>query len=151
MNQELTDIIKDLLLVAREQGRLTYDDVNDLLPDSASPADVEEVHNRLQTLNVEIVASLEVEKVKPEETVAEEHPEDRQGNGLDDPVHSKMNQMARVPLLSREQEVAVCKRIEQAELEMKRLIYSMGKQRHSGHLVHIGTNGVLQTIALAVL
>ncbi len=37
-----------------------------------------------------------------------------------------MNQMGKVPLLTREQEVEICKRIEEAELEMKRLVYSLG-------------------------
>ncbi len=37
-----------------------------------------------------------------------------------------MNQMSRVPLLTREQEVEVFKRIEEAELEMKGLVYGLG-------------------------
>src|ERR1051326_5236429 len=37
-----------------------------------------------------------------------------------------MNQMGKVPLLTREQEVEICKRIEDAELEMKRIVYSLG-------------------------
>jgi RNA polymerase primary sigma factor len=126
VNQELADIIKALLLAAREQGRLTYDDVNDLLPDGVSAADVEEVHTALHNLEVEIVAPLEVEKVKSEETATQEDQEDRQANALDDPVRSYLRQMARVPLLTREQELAVCKRIEEAQWEVKRLIYSLG-------------------------
>src|SRR2546427_10149073 len=37
-----------------------------------------------------------------------------------------MNQMGKVPLLTREQEVEICKRIEDAESEMKRLVYGLG-------------------------
>ena len=37
-----------------------------------------------------------------------------------------MNQMGKVPLLTREQEVEICKRIEEAEMEMKRIVYSLG-------------------------
>ena len=37
-----------------------------------------------------------------------------------------MNQMGKVPLLTREQEVEICKRIEEAELDMKRLVYGLG-------------------------
>src|SRR2546423_4602157 len=37
-----------------------------------------------------------------------------------------MNQMGKVPLLTREQEVEICKRIEDAELEMKGIVYSLG-------------------------
>src|ERR1051326_5413458 len=37
-----------------------------------------------------------------------------------------MNQMGKVPLLTREQEVEICKRIEEAEAEMKRVVYALG-------------------------
>jgi RNA polymerase primary sigma factor len=37
-----------------------------------------------------------------------------------------MNQMGKVPLLTREQEVEICKRIEEAEVAMKAIIYSLG-------------------------
>jgi len=37
-----------------------------------------------------------------------------------------MNQMGKVPLLTREQEVEICKKIEDAEVEMKALVYSLG-------------------------
>ena len=37
-----------------------------------------------------------------------------------------MNQMGKVPLLTREQEVEICKKIEEAEVEMKRIVYGLG-------------------------
>ncbi|MDB6111175.1 MAG: rpoD, partial [Pedosphaera sp.] len=45
---------------------------------------------------------------------------------LDDPVRMYLRQMGKVPLLTREQEVVICKRIEAAENEQKRIIYSFG-------------------------
>ncbi len=45
---------------------------------------------------------------------------------LDDPVRMYMNQMGKVPLLTREQEVEICKRIEEAEADIKRLVYGLG-------------------------
>ena len=45
---------------------------------------------------------------------------------LDDPVRMYLRQMGKVPLLTREQEVAICKRIEEAETQIKRIIYSFG-------------------------
>jgi RNA polymerase primary sigma factor len=55
-----------------------------------------------------------------------EEDEDARLEILDDPVRMYMNQMGKVPLLTREQEVEICKRIEEAELEMKRIVYSLG-------------------------
>ena len=45
---------------------------------------------------------------------------------LDDPVRLYMNQMGRVPLLTREGEVAICRRIEEAENEARQTLYSLG-------------------------
>ena len=120
---DLTETIKALLQVAREQSHLTYDDINELLPDGVSPDDLDALYAKLHNLGIEIVAQIEVEKAKPEEPEPEE---DRQFDGLDDPVRMYMNQMSRVPLLTREQEVEGFRQIEEAELEMRRLVYSLG-------------------------
>ncbi len=120
---ELTETIKALLQVAREQTYLTYDDINDLLPEDVSPNDLEVLYTRLQNLGIKIATHAEAEKAKPEEPEPEE---DRRFDALDDPVRMYMNQMSRVPLLTREQEVEVFQRIEEAELEMKGLVYGLG-------------------------
>ena len=120
---DLTETLKALLRLAREQGQLTYDDINDLLPDGVSPDDLDALYTKLHSLGVEVVAYLEVERTKPEQAEPEE---DRRLDTLDDPVQMYMRQMGKVPLLTREQEVEVCQRIEAAEIEMKRLVYGLG-------------------------
>jgi RNA polymerase primary sigma factor len=119
----MTEVIKTLIEMAREQGHLTYDDINDVVPDGVSPDELDTLYTKLQSVGIEVTTHAEVEKVKPEEPEAEE---DRSFDSLDDPVRMYMNQMGKVPLLSREQEVEVCKCIEKAELEMTRLVYSLG-------------------------
>src|SRR4051812_25846133 len=121
---DLTETIKTLLHLAHENGHVTYDDINDILPDGLSPDDLDELYTRLRNLDVEIVDHAEVEKAKPAEQ--EEEAEDSRLEVLDDPVRMYMNQMGKVPLLTREQEVEICKRIEEAEAEMKRLVYGLG-------------------------
>jgi len=120
---DLTETIKALLQVAREQSHLTYDDINELLPDGVSPDDLDALYTKLHNLGIEIVVHAEVAKAKPEEPEPEE---ERQFDGLDDPVRMYMNQMSRVPLLTREQEVEGFRRIEEAELEIKQLVYGLG-------------------------
>jgi RNA polymerase primary sigma factor len=120
---DLTETIKTLLHLAHENGHVTYDDINDILPDGLSPDDLDELYTKLRNLDVEIVDHAEAERAKPTEP---EEEEDHRLEVLDDPVRMYMNQMGKVPLLTREQEVEICKRIEDAELEMKRLVYSMG-------------------------
>jgi RNA polymerase primary sigma factor len=122
---DLTSVIKNLVQLAREQGHLTFDDINDILPDGLSPDDLDELYTKLRDLDIEIVDQADVEKAKPAEQEREEEVDHRL-DVLDDPVRMYMNQMGKVPLLTREQEVEICKRIEEAELEMKRLVYGLG-------------------------
>jgi RNA polymerase primary sigma factor len=94
------------------------------LPEGLSPEDLDDLYTKLRNLDVEIVDQAEVEKAKPAE--AEEEAEDTRLEVLDDPVRMYMNQMGKVPLLTREQEVEICKKIEEAETDMKALVYSLG-------------------------
>jgi len=120
---DLGETLKTLVQLAREHGHVTYDDINDVLPDGLSPDDLDELYTKLRNLDVEIVEHAEVERAKPAEP---EEEEDSRLEVLDDPVRMYMNQMGKVPLLTREQEVEICKRIEEAESEMKQLIYGLG-------------------------
>jgi RNA polymerase primary sigma factor len=120
---DLAETIKTLLHLAHENGHVTYDDINDVLPEGMSPEDLDELYTKLRGLDVEIVDHAEVERAKPAEP---EEEEDTRLEVLDDPVRMYMNQMGKVPLLTREQEVEICKRIEEAESEMKRLVYGLG-------------------------
>jgi RNA polymerase primary sigma factor len=120
---DLTETIKTLLGLQQENGYVTYDDINDILPDNLSPDDLDELYTKLRSLDVEIVDQAEVERAKP---APQEEDEDARLEILDDPVRMYMNQMGKVPLLTREQEVEICKRIEDAEIEMKRIIYGLG-------------------------
>ena len=121
---DVTETLKELLALAREQGYLTYDDINDILPDGLTPDDLDELYVKLRNLDIEIVDRSEVNRLKQQPEQEEE--EDTRLDFLDDPVRMYMNQMGKVPLLTREQEVEICKRIEDAELEMKRILYSFG-------------------------
>src|SRR6267143_2310697 len=120
---DLTETIKTLLHLAQEHGYVTYDDINDVLPDGLDPDDLDELFTKLRNLDVEIIDQAEAERTKPPEP---EEPDDSRLEVLDDPVRMYMNQMGKVALLTREQEVEICKRIEEAELEMKHIVYGLG-------------------------
>ncbi len=128
---DLTETIKTLLHLSQEHGYITYDDINDILPDNLSPEDLDAVLSKLRGLDVEIVMDqAEAERAErskqPEQAQQEEADEDARLEILDDPVRMYMNQMGKVPLLTREQEVEICKKIEDAEVEMKRIVYNLG-------------------------
>jgi RNA polymerase primary sigma factor len=128
---DLTETIKTLLHFAQEHGYVTYDDINDVLPENLSPDDLDALLSKLRSLDVEIVMDqAEAERAErtkqPEQPQQEEVDEDARLEILDDPVRMYMNQMGKVPLLTREQEVEICKKIEEAEVAMKAIVYGLG-------------------------
>jgi RNA polymerase primary sigma factor len=123
--EDLAQKVKDLLCLAKEQGHLTYDDLNDALPDDlVTPADLDQVLTKLRSLEIEIIDDAEVERGRQPE--ADEEEERGRYDILDDPVRMYLHQMGKVPLLTREQEVEIYKRIEAAEMEARGIIYSFG-------------------------
>ena len=121
----MADKVKELVRLAQEQGYLTYTDVNDALPEGlATPEEIEEVLVKLRSLEVDIVDQAEVDRVKQPEP--EEEDERTRLDFLDDPVRMYLKQMGQVPLLTREQEVEISRRIEAAENEVKATVYRLG-------------------------
>ncbi len=125
---DLAEKIRELLILAKEQGHLSYEDINDALAETVvTPDELDQIYSKLNNLEVEIVDQAEVDRVKqPEASEEEEEKEKGRLDILDDPVRMYMRQMGKVPLLTREQEVVICKRMEASENDQKRLIYSFG-------------------------
>src|SRR5436190_1101240 len=125
---DLTEKIRELLILAKEQGHLTYDDIHDTFPETiVTPDELDQIYSKLKNLEVEVVDQAEVDRVKqPEAAEEEEEKEKGRPDILDDPVRMYMRQMGKVPLLTREQEVAIYKRMEAAEQDQQRFIYSFG-------------------------
>ena len=122
----LPNKIKELVQLAQDQGHLTISDINEALPkDLVTPEKLDEVFAKLKSLEVEIVEQLDsAPRQKPAQSESEA--EKSRLDILDDPVRMYLKQMGQVPLLTREQEVEISKRIEAAELEVKRILYSLG-------------------------
>ena len=120
----LAEKIKELVQLAREQGHLTYCDIHEALPNGmASPEDLEEIHQKLHTLEIEVIDQAEVDRTKQPDPDDEEK---SRLDVLDDPVRMYLKQMGLVPLLTREQEVIISKRIEDAEAEIKQVVCGFG-------------------------
>jgi RNA polymerase primary sigma factor len=120
--------IKELIKLAKEQGYLTYGDLNDVLPENILSSDeLDSIMITLRGMDIEIIDASEVDRFKRE---AEEEKEaakvDSRLDILDDPVRMYLKQMGQVPLLTREQEVEISKRIETAELQVKSIINNFG-------------------------
>jgi RNA polymerase primary sigma factor len=121
--------IRELIKLAKEQGYLTFDDLNEALPaDVTDPDELDAILTRLRRLEIDIIEASEVDRYKggkKDEEEEEEKPETKL-DILDDPVRMYLKQMGQVPLLTREQEVEISKRIEEAEDMVQRLINRFG-------------------------
>jgi RNA polymerase primary sigma factor len=119
--------IKELVRLAHEQGQLTFEDVSEVLTEEFStPVYLDQAFAKLRELEIEVVDAAEVDRVKPLPDQEEEEENDRRLDSLDDPVRMYLKQMGAVPLLTREQEVEISKRIEVAENELRAVVYGFG-------------------------
>jgi RNA polymerase primary sigma factor len=120
---EIQEKLRELVLLAKEQGHLTFDEVNEALLDMViHPEEMEAIMSRLRSMEIEVTEAAHVDgpvKKDEEEGEEEEDKPDPKLDALDDPVRMYFNQMGKMPLLTREQEVEISKRIEEAELNVK--------------------------------
>ena len=121
----INDKIRNLIRLSKEQGYLTFDDINEALPDSVeNQEEIDNVLSILQNLEIEILEPDQVEDYKArQEEAEEEESRTSQNDILDDPVRMYLKQMGQVPLLTREQEVEISKRIENAELKAQTALF----------------------------
>ena len=127
--------IRELIKLAKEQGYLTFDDLNDALPEGVTAADeLDAILIRLRKMEIDVIEASEVDRHKEGKKDAEEEEEEKPEaklDILDDPVRMYLKQMGQVPLLTREQEVEISKRIEEAENMVGKLINRFGFTAHA--------------------
>jgi RNA polymerase primary sigma factor len=129
---EIQSRIRELIKLAKEQGYLTFDDLNETLPEGITDADeLDLILTRLRRMEIDIIEASEVDRYKDGKKDAEEEEEEEEKTGprldiLDDPVRMYLKQMGQVPLLTREQEVEISKRIEEAENMVQKHINRFG-------------------------
>ena len=131
--------VQQLILIGKERGYLLYDEVNDSLPAEVnSSAEIDDLLSILERQGIEIyedVASADVARAAtnategPEPDLKEELATEASldlSSGVDtksqDPVRIYLREMGSVPLLTREGEVVIAKRIEQGQLVVMKVI-----------------------------
>lgn len=117
--------VEELVALAKEQGFITYEEINELLPMSFDTAEViDQVLIYLSGLDVQVLNQSEVERQKERKKEAKEIEglPKRTEASSDDPVRMYLKEMGSVPLLTREEEVEISKRIEKAQIQIERII-----------------------------
>jgi RNA polymerase primary sigma factor len=141
--EKLDEGLKTLLDLGKRRGFLTFDQVNDYLPDEASSP--EKIHGLLEALDemgIELVNEEEAEARllasgdtddEPEDLIDEPSDDEEDGEltpedldeisrRIDDPVRMYLTQMGEIPLLTREQEISLAKKIEITRKRFRRKV-----------------------------
>ncbi len=134
--------VDKLISLGKRQGFITYEQINKSLPPQINSAEkIEELIGMLNEKNIEITSG-PIEKGEPVEDTKvidvkrERDDEEREAPAeeyerprMDDPVRMYLRQMGQIALLTREQEIALAKRIEDAEDRVKEVAYQMKAAR----------------------
>ena len=130
--------VRQLIIIGKEKGYLLYDEVNDVLPAelTSNPEDLDELFTVFGNAGIDLV---DTEKGYRERDTMErgEGPAGPTEDGMEldltpgaldktnDPVRMYLREMGTVPLLTREGEVAIAKRIERGKLSVIKSISRM--------------------------
>ena len=126
-------IVRKLIRAGKDKGYLSYDEVNDILPDDVVSSDeIDEVITALHSADIKVVESEEeVEKIPLAVKSSQKKVKSRKFVQIDDPVKMYLKQMGQIPLLSRNEELELAKRIKKKEKDFKEIVFGikLGRER----------------------
>ncbi|MEE9368551.1 MAG: RNA polymerase sigma factor RpoD [Pontiella sp.] len=125
--EERNDRIKELMALASDHGFLTFEDVNEAFPeDLVVVEDIDKIVGLLQSMEIDIIRQDDVEEYQARLEKEQADKQSARSDVLDDPVRMYLKQMGQVPLLTREQEVEISMRIEEAEIATTKMFNRLG-------------------------
>jgi RNA polymerase primary sigma factor len=126
MEDKYEEELDKLIETGKEKGYLTYGEVNDLLPgDIHSTDDLDDLITTIGTQGIDLLEAPKAEGFESESEEGEDVELDLTPGTLEktnDPVRMYLREMGTVPLLTREGEVEIAKRIERGQLRVMKAI-----------------------------
>ena len=125
-------LMQQIITLAHEQnGQISFEALNELLPaELTDPDALDQLLAKLQTLDITVQRDLlpsDLEGADPVSAPQSSDDDKKDAHSdvsvIEDPVRMYLKQMGQVPLLTREQEVSISMRIEEAEKNARRLIH----------------------------
>ncbi len=159
--------IKALVVKGKEKGFITYEELNDILPDDSlvQPGKIDETLMMLDELGIDLIEESEIEAREAADTedADNESKDDAKAKisvatgaseKIDDPIRMYLTQMGVIPLLSRDEEIALAKKIEMTRKNYHRkILKSDFSQEISVKILEDITNGDLpfdRTLAINI-
>ena len=126
VSRDVNEKVQVLVSMSKKNGYVTVQNINEIIPDSATdPELIENIMNILDNLDIKLLDEDEVETYRKKvEDSEEEAARTVPADAPYDPFNVYLKQMGHKPLLTREQEVEISKRIEDAELRAQDHLFS---------------------------
>ncbi|MCD6364356.1 MAG: sigma-70 family RNA polymerase sigma factor, partial [Planctomycetes bacterium] len=134
MSDSLEVCVKKLIAKGKQNGFLTYDEMNEGLPaENISPDDLDSLLMTLDEINIELIDTMEAERRhhfiasdKSDKKGASHAKSVEELEGatkrIDDPVRMYLTQMGEIPLLKRSEEISLAKKIEMTRMRFRRRV-----------------------------
>ncbi len=127
IGKEINEKVQILVGLSKKNGWVTVQNINEIIPNSATdPELIENIMNILDSLSIKLLDEDEVETYQKKiDDAEEEATRTVPADAPYDPFNVYLKQMGHKPLLTREQEVEISKRIEDAELKAQEYLFSV--------------------------
>jgi len=122
--------VEQLLELGKERGYLTYQEISTRIPHDSSESDqIDDLLSKLSEMDIEIIDEDDIrarevgERAKPRRAEAEEPETPEVESRIDDPVRMYLHEMGQVMLLTRDEEIALAKQVEEGEMKIDGALY----------------------------
>ena len=125
--EEHSEKLRELVKIAESKGFITHEDINEVLPPAVlKDTDIETYLAELSSLGIDVIDEAQAEAYKAELEPQEAEAKTPKMDFFDDPIRMYLHQMGQVPLLTRDQEVDICMRIEKSEKTVREIFNRFG-------------------------
>lgn len=129
---KIEEVLLDIKKLSEGKGYVLNEEIEELMGEDFEPDDIIELYNRLSDENIEFFdskekATMKMDAIKKREQKEAKKAEELSGTMVryDDPVRMYLREMGRVPLLDREGEIEIAKRIETGHLKVFNAVFGL--------------------------